>query len=292
MPPKRCVCGRSRSFPTCDGSHGARPDGGAVWTCLPASAAFAEQGFLAGRANHNLAERLAFEFGGIPVHSTREPIEVGRLVVLTEGYDLPELEAALSRIRARDRVVWGLGEASAVVAEAFSGWTYVAIEDGGRSLWEELCRAARGELSPARPVRLRRAFLSHAVADEGRLMPVVDRLRRTHQADVFVCADSIAAGAAWEPSIWRELTQRPTFLFAISKASVASVSCAFEAGAARALQKEIALVSLDGVTPPAFLQHLQSIDVPRRMAARPWLDAESALTAALLEAMAETSAAR
>lgn len=38
------------------------------------------------------------------------------------------------------------------------------------------------------------AFLSHAVADENLLIPVVDRLREQYGAKLFLCGDSIPTG--------------------------------------------------------------------------------------------------
>ncbi len=284
----RCACGRSARFPVCDGSHRASSGGPAAWECASHPPSTATWYFAASRANANVAERLAFELGGVAAHRVAPhraaaPLVADRVVAIVEGHDLAEVRALVDQVEARARYVWALGAPALAAAAQLSGFEVVAL-DGEHALWTELRRAARGELALTRPRRLARAFVSHAVRDEGDLLPAVARLRAEHGADLFVCADSILPGTEWESTILRELVSRPVFVSVVSAASTASTYCAFEAGAARALGKEITLVSLDGTRPPAFLQHLHAIDLARRLEARPWLPRSLVLLDALLEA--------
>lgn len=282
---RRCICGRARTYPLCDGTHGDGAEAG--WACHPARLGAVPFCFLASAANRNLAERLAHTLGGITAEAAAEVGVVDRLVVLLEGPDLAELAPLAARVPARAREAWALTPAATAACALLDGYTRVPLVDTGRGLWEELLGAARHERAPVRGRPLVRAFLSHAVADEGALSEPLDQLRRWHGADLFLCADSIPPGAAWEATILTELRARPLFVVALSAAQRASTSCAFEAGMARALGKRITLVSLDGTAPPPFLAHLQAIDVPRRHAARPWMRPRAVLAEALLEAMLE-----
>jgi hypothetical protein len=282
---RRCICGRSRSYPVCDGAHRGQEGLSEAWSCAPHAPQRPALCVAASAANHNLAERLAREAEGVTVDELEPGAEVERLVLLCEGHDLVELLPAIERVRARERVVWALCPAARAAAPLLGATRVVTIDDPGLALWPELQRALGGSLASTPPLSLAPAFLSHAVADEPLLLPAVERLRRLHGAELFVCADSIPPGAAWEEVILEALRARPRCVVLLSKALLASTSCAFEAGAARALGKRVVLVSLDGVRPPPFLGHLQAADLPRRIAARPWLTLERALVEALLEAL-------
>jgi hypothetical protein len=286
---KRCICGRSKEYPLCDGSHRSSDSSGVAWQCEPSHVDSSAQGFAAGAANHNLAERLAFERGGIAAHLGPPDLRVERLVVLLEGGELDEVLPTIARVRPKECVVWALTEAGASAAAAISGALVVRVDDPGISLWTALGRAERDSCAAVPPRPLDAVFLSHAVADEPSLHAPLERLRRAYGVDVFQCGDSIAPGAEWEATIFEELSSRPCFVLALSRASAASSYCAFEVGAARALRKRIVVVALDETSPPAFVQHLQALSIERRMRARPWLDRTTALTEALVEAMGAQS---
>lgn len=271
---KRCVCGQSTKFPLCDGEHG-----GADWSCSPV--AEVELVVVAARHLQSVAERLAHHLGGIPLLAPRV-LATRRALVLTDGTELDTVRALLASIRA--------DEVEALAVDVPGGAVHAALGVPVRTvppheplqLWRNLLLALE---EPVSTEPLRRAFLSHAVADEARLQPVVDYLRAQLGAELFLCADSIPGGADWRASILGSLQTAEVFVHLSSGASRSSTYCAFEAGYAMALGLPLRVVMLDPGQPPPFLAHLQAIDVPRLQARRPWLSQDEALVEALLEAL-------
>ncbi|MEZ4318098.1 MAG: TIR domain-containing protein [Myxococcota bacterium] len=279
---KRCVCGRSQRFPLCDGSHGegweCADQARAVGTCVVAG------GHLA-----SVAERLAHREGGVVAHRVEGEISADHLIVLTDGTDLDVLQAELVRVRARERRVIVVDAPVECVASGFAGFhVHRAAPDDPLHLWRAVLAALEGEEVRARPVP--RAFLSHAVADEPVLQPVVDYLRRWAGAELFLCADSIGAGDAWRTTIDQALRDCEVFVLVGSAASFASTYCAYEVGMATALGKPCRMVILDGALPPPFIAHVQAIDLMRHRNRRPWLGDTDALIDGLLDAMGSFSA--
>ncbi len=279
---KRCVCGRSRTFPVCDGSHVAER-----WRCRADGRAEVPSCFVTARSLENLAERLASEHGGVALHDATDPVSARRVVVISDGTDLEGLLERAETVRATERVAIALDLDAGLLGGAFPGWTVLSVHSDDLSLYAAVT-GALSDLGRARSsaIEVERAFVSHAVADEGELAPALAYLRRHFGADLFVCGDSLRAGSEWHREITAELEARPVFLLVVSRASRASTFCAYEAGYAVARQKRLALVSLDGQPPPAHVQHLHVVDVERRLAARPWLDRTAALVESLLAALA------
>ncbi len=275
---RRCICGRSSRLPVCDGAH--REEG---WACDPRGAPRAAVCFVAAPCNHNVAERLAHVSGGVAAHRVEGTIEAERLVLLAEGHELDQVAEALARVRARRREVWALAPAARGLAP--EGYACVDVADHEGPLWVALERAAAGGTAAAAPFARDALFLSHAVADEPELSPVLADVRRWG-VDVFSCGDSIAPGSDWEAAILGELRARPCFVLALSAASRGSSWCAFEAGAARALAKRTVVIHLDGTPLPSFVQRHHAIDLAREQRARPWLSRRDALAGALLAAAA------
>jgi hypothetical protein len=159
---------------------------------------------------------------------------------------------------------------------------HALADDDLPQLWSGALAALEAE-SPSKPILLPPIFLSHAVEDEAEVLPLVQHLRKHAGASVFLCADSIQPGTQWSPSIERELRGCGIFFMVISKASLQSQYCAFEVGMAVALEKPLALLSLDGSPPPAFVQNLQVMDVDRLNRRKPWLlPTEARIECALL----------
>jgi len=160
------------------------------------------------------------------------------------------------------------------------------VEEGDDlTLWKRTEAALSGSDNPAVPRVAPRLFLTHSVADEGRLFPVVECLRQQYQLSVFVCADSIAPGTDWQTEIRNQLERCDRMLFLSSGAANRSTFCGFEAGMATALGKPIHVINLDGTRLPDYLQQIQAIDVTRLQSRKPWLTTEDALLEACLESI-------
>ena len=126
-------------------------------------------------------------------------------------------------------------------------------------------------------------FLSHAVADEVILVPILAMLRTHLGHHVFSCSDSITTGGNWYEEISQALKDSDYVLCILSQGFSKSTFCGFEVGMARALNKDIRMVSIDGSIPPGYAQDIQMLDVPRYMKNRPWLEFEEALLECMLK---------
>lgn len=278
-----CVCGRSQTLPFCDGAHVEEG-----WACQ-AEASWAALAVAASARWQNLARRLAHEVGGRLVEPGAAPARAERLVLLVDAGDLDGPRALAAQVEADEQVVMALGVAARALAPAFPGARLVDL--GAAGPLEAFHAAQRAlEAAPsegaAQPSRLRSLFVSHAVADEELLLPAAAALRAQHGAALFLCADSLAMTQDWQAGIQGALRDHDAFVLLVSEASRASHFCSFEVGYGLALDKPMALVSLDGTMPPAFVQHLQCADLPRRGAARPWVERGDLLVEALLEVAA------
>lgn len=274
---RRCVCGRSAVFPICDGSHGSG------WECS-AGAAQVALCVVAGPHLQSLAERLAHERSGVAAHRIEGAVRAERLIVLTDGLDLDLVESALGRITATNRVVVVVDAPTAVVASRFAGWEVrSAHPEDPLHLWRAVSTALK---SPAAPkLELPTVFLSHAVADEAVLQPILDYLRDWTGVELFSCADSIPSGTEWRARIQAALVASERFVLVGSEASFRSTYCAFEVGFAMALEKSCRVVVLDGSPPPAFISHVQATDAVRHRHRRPWLTPQEAIMDVLLDAL-------
>lgn len=271
----RCVCGKSSRFPLCDGDHG-----GADWSCTGGDTI--PVAVLGAAHLQSVADRLAHHLGGVAVHRRRH-LQAGRALVLTDGTDLLELRALLQRVDTPAVEALAIDVPGGAIQAALGVPVREVPTHEPLQLWRALLQALE---QPVCTETLRRGFLSHAVADEARLEPVVQYLRTEFGAELFVCADSIPGGADWRASIVSSLDEAEVFVLLVSDASVRSTYCAFEAGYALAKGIPVRMVMLESVAPPAYVSHLQGIDVPRSLARRPWLSADEALAEALLEALA------
>ena len=261
----------------CDGSH--RSEG---WQCAAPEDVVLPFGFVASESLGSLAERLAHRFRGAVLMPGGDPFSCERLVVLTDGQGLARLHLLREAVRSSETVVVCVGVDPQVIAWAFSGSLCIGVAaQAGPRLWAEV----EGAIEGAKPAALRvrpKLFLSHAVQDERRLLPVVEVLREHFGLELFFCADSIPSGTQWSQEIERELRKCDVFVLVASEASSSSAFCSFEAGMAVALKKRIGVVALDGAAIPAFLQDLQAQDTRRIQGLRPWLNEEEALLEAFL----------
>lgn len=281
MSKKLCVCGRSARYPLCDASH--ETEG---WSCL-SGPQWARYGFCASPALINLALKLSAEFQGVLCDSPGVNYHVDTLVLLADSGDLDKLRLLNTHIQARQRLVIGAGHGTPFLQPLFPDATIYAL-DAARlpQAYLQVKAVLRGEVEACTVCQAPQSlFLSHAVADEPLIQPVVTYLKTQYAARIFTCQDSIPAAGAWHGEILAALLAAERVVVLLSQAMLASTFCAFEIGYALALDKRLSLIRLDAAQPPAYIQHLQLRDLPREQRIRPWLDAGDLLADALLADM-------
>jgi hypothetical protein len=279
---KRCICGTSARYPVCDGSHA---DAG--WKCAPDGADEGGLVIAASASLQSIADRLAHEFSGRSLTAPVSGLHADRLVVLTDGQDLPGLQGRLQGVTARRRTLIPIGLAETVAAWAFDDFEVAPVGDVPDSaLWSAVVASMQAAPAPAEASPVPAVFLSHAVADEPRLTAVVNTLRRDFGVRVFLCADSIRSGSEWQAAIHRHLGECDVFVFVASEAANDSVFCAFEAGYALARNTPVRVIDIDGRGPPAHLSHLHAESVPRQKAVQPWLNNEELVLDCFLKVLA------
>jgi hypothetical protein len=269
------------AMPLCDGSH--RSEG---WDCGEATDEVVPLAFVASANLRNLADRLAHRFNGVSLNSVNGTLRSERLVILADGHNLKRLQQWSERCEARERTLIAVGVDPRVIQWAFPGAGFMAVSDyPTESLWHVVESAVLAQPDVTTALVRPAVFLSHSAEDERAIYPIMKVLREQLGVTVFLCADSIPAGAAWREEIRRNLDNCDLFLYIASEQANGSVYCGFEAGMAAGLGKRIRVVSLDGSSPPAHLQDIQAAAVPRLMQRKPWLTRSDAILEATLEAV-------
>ena len=92
---------------------------------------------------------------------------------------------------------------------------------------------------PTLRLQLASGFMSHAVADEQLIIPVVDRLRDLYGAQLFLCGDSIPTGSNWQHAIMEGLRGADVFVLLLSAAVKRSHFCSYEVGYAMGTGKDV-----------------------------------------------------
>ena len=145
----RCVCGRSATFPICDGSHGD------AWSCTAAERTVGLC-VVAGPHLSSLAERLAYEEGGQVLRRLRGPVTASRAVVLSDGTDLAFLAEELGRLTASEVRGVAVDTPTATLRKLLHGAPVSsACPDDPRRIWPAVRSALSTEPEP--PVPLARA---------------------------------------------------------------------------------------------------------------------------------------
>ena len=277
---KRCVCGRSTRLPICDGSH--HQEG---WRCSAVAEIPVNMVFAAGPHLVNLADRLAHRFGCVSLNDLNGEIRTESLVILSDGTDVQWLHNKITRVEAEKVRVVGIGVPIEVLQWAFPDYPCAEISDEKTTaLWRSVVSAISSE--PGQTILQNvppKVFVSHAVADEGLLFPVLDVLRKQYGVELFVCADSIPVGDAWQDEIRRQLSTCDLFLLIASPAVMKSTYCAFEVGMATALDKPIRVIALEEEATPSYVAHLQGMCIERLLLRKPWLSPDEGLLDAMLD---------
>ncbi len=276
-----CVCGKSKTFPICDGSHHS-----ANWSCQ-SKQNWVKIGFCASPRYQNIALKCADHYKGANCLPGKSYPQLDTLIIITDGTDLQFPSEIYPKIQAQQSFVITLGIQGDFLSKHFPQAKIITSPLSNplhafKNIKTQVDLILKGKSPPENPPFLtskapKNIFLSHAVLDEAIIMPVVEYLRDYLNVSIFVCTDSIELGTNWHQEIIQGLQQQEHFVALISKPYLASHFCSFEIGMAFALKKTINFISLDGSMPHVFVQHLQCIDLPRLKTLRPWLEIEDLL---------------
>ena len=236
-----------------------------------------QQCIVGGPHYQSLAEKLAHHQQAFAAHTVHQEVSCQELVLITDGTDIEYLNQELQRLRYTKLTILAIGVPIAIASRAFpNSDNHHQIQKQINSLWVE-CVAALTAKNHIEQAACTSIFVSHSVQDEPLLLPIVQYLRKAFSLTIFMCTDSIYSGANWYQTIVDSLQQSQKVLAINSKDFSASTFCAYEMGMARALNKEVAIITLDDSTVPAYMQDLQSTYIERYHRNNPWLDRNDAL---------------
>ena len=225
-----CACGKSKTFPLCDGSHVSEN-----WTCVSRSAV-ADFAVTCSPRYETIARKLASEVDGslcLPGGQRRFPSSASTLLVITDSLDLAAVTDCYKKLRQRckaaivfslgpgssllhlhfsDCSLWDLSALNLEVFEIFSAMVSIARNNFDRTqLRKAGVRQIIAQVAPtpernaavglSKAVSLYPAFVSHAVRDEHILQKPIRLLREWYEAELFLCADSIPPTANWYEQI-------------------------------------------------------------------------------------------
>lgn len=280
---KRCICGRSDNFPVCDGRHGDEN-----WRCNPSKLSHHPKVILAPYHYHSLAERLSHTHDLVPHHLKPLIRKCDELIVINDGTDFSALIQSMETIGFSHLRILNINSpnSTSISLQANTVPTLNFILDGD-SLGEllESCEHAINAPTGHKQVQPLRLFVSHSVLDEALITPVMETLRKHYQMDIFLCGDSIEAGADWQQHIHASLENCDLILAICSVAFSQSTFCAYEIGLGRGLSRQIIPICIDSSPVPSYLQHLNAPSVNRIQRSQPWLSTKDALLHAIFKGL-------
>ncbi|MCJ8347676.1 toll/interleukin-1 receptor domain-containing protein, partial [bacterium] len=227
------------------------------------------------QALENMALKAASHFDGISYVNPREMVSSEKAVYFSDGTDFDHFEKWKTYIKAQNYYLVLLNGVS-MAPKSLEAWQSVSLQEEHPMLELQGVFQGKEKASPI-DTQVRKLFISHSVKDENILSPVIDYLRKHFHLELFLCADSLQEGAPWFEEIEVQLAECDDFILINSALAKSSVFCAFEAGMAKALKKNISIISLDGSAPSAYFQHLHMYDQPRLLQQKPWLTQKEVL---------------
>ena len=282
MTPKRCICKRSSLHPLCDGSHADQP-----W-CAPKPLEHITRLVIASPSLSSLAEWWAAKINGQTITNLTHPIQgsVEELWVLSDGVQLPLLKLLLEQIPHRIERWIHTDEAPLVPLDWLNRheqYHHLLPTDF------ELQTLNPNDMPSIRPISIefQRIFVSHAVSDESMLLPVLEHMESLYNIEFFICS-TIPSQANWYSEIEQHLRKSDIVWAFLSMDFSHSTFCAFEIGMARALDKKIQLFSIDGSTPPTYIQHQQMHSLQRVQSYLPWFSQVEVLVHICTKTLNET----
>ena len=269
-------------YPLCDGSHTEQS-----W-CGQTPAKQITRLVIASPALSSLAEWWAAVIDGNTITQTTENIRksIEEIWVLSDGIQLPLLKLLIEQIPHQSE-----------------RWVHIDRHPVFPKDWMCLRKQshyhlpANFELNILDPYKLepiqptlvsgRRVFISHAVSDEAVILPILGQLEGLFEIQFFICS-KIPSQANWYSEIEQHLRDCDVVWTFLSADFSQSTFCAFEIGMTRALKKNMILFSIDGSTPPTYIQHLQMHSLPRVQSHYPWLSKTEILIHLCTQALNES----
>ena len=286
----RCVCKKSTKFPICDGSHTHNG-----WSCKTHNQTTVEACFLTSSNYYPLVEGLSSQYIYPAVHKSKTNLRVEICYLISDGIDWNEIKIQLQKVEADHWVLFSLYRDPRIILSALQKQiaNQKKITFEGRKienddfLFTEISHQLHMSSSCTlqnTTVQTKNIFLSHAVDDEDILHKTINNLA-SFPVEFFICSSSIQIGSNWYEEILTSLKLSDLFLFIHSPRSHTSTFCAFECGIAQTLQKNIRVFSLISPPLPAYLQHIQAIDLQRIKNEQPWLTEEECINEGFFRAI-------
>jgi hypothetical protein len=273
----RCVCRNSSKFPICDGSHVQNG-----WSCAINNQTSVEACFLTSSNYYPLVEGLSSKHFYPATHKSKTNLKVDICYVISDGIDWDEICTQIRRVEAEHWVVFSIYRDSTILISALNN-QIPEVSCEGRNILDpdfmfteistQLHKSSNTIDTSALPTKV---FLSHAVGDEDVLHRTIQKLK-SFPVQFFICSSSITVGNNWYEEIVTSLEASDLFLFIHTPNSHRSTFCAFECGIARTLEKKIRILSLSSPPLPAYLQHIQAVDITRLKTEQPWLTNDECL---------------
>ena len=286
----RCICKKSTKFPICDGSHTHNG-----WSCKTNNQTNVEACFLTSSNYYPLVEGLSSQHLYPPVHKSKTNLRAEICYLISDGIDWDEISIQLQKVEADHWVIFSVYRDPQILLAAlqkqmanekkstFEGrkienddFLFTEISHQLHTSTSDICQNAM--------VQTKKVFLSHAVGDEKILHRTINNLT-SFPVEFFICSSSIEVGSNWYEEILKSLELSDLFLFIHSHQSHSSTFCAFECGIAQTLQKKIRIFSLTPPPLPAYLQHIQAIDLQRIKSEQPWLTEEECISEGFFRAI-------
>lgn len=276
---KQCFCNKSKTHPICDGSHSSLQ-----WSCQAKETTLTDYAFFTNPKLENMALKAAHHFEGESHVNLRNSVHCETAVYFSDGTDFSTFEKWSLKIDASSYYLVLLGQ-NIPIPKTPDYWSVIHLSNlSEHPLLELQSKLEKSHLEP--PTKKQRIFLSHSVSDEIKIQKLVDYLREYLQLDIFLCGDSLKSGESWYQEIETQLKNCDHFVLINSQSVLSSTFCAYEAGMAKALNKNISIISLDGTAPSAYFQHLHMYDCPRLQQSKPWLDQHEILIESFYKVLA------
>ncbi len=240
-----------------------------------------------------LVEGLSSQHLYPAVHKSKTNLKAEIYYLISDGIDWDEISIQLQRIEADHWVVFSLYRDPQILLAALhkqiTDQRKITFEgrkiENDEFLFTEISRQLHTSTAfQNTKMETQRVFLSHAVGDEKILHRAINNLTSFPVA-FFICSSSIKVGSNWYEEILKSLEVSDLFLFIHSPQSHASTFCAFECGIAQTLQRKMRVFSLTSPPLPAYLQHIQAIDLQRIKSERPWLTEEECISEGFFRAI-------